>query len=59
MKQFIFFILFNVGLLFCIVIHKADQLRPDVRVQHPVVRIHIVNMETGQYVKKTDMYVLL
>ncbi|XP_057305482.1 jouberin-like [Hydractinia symbiolongicarpus] len=42
------------GLLLCIIIHKADQLRPDSRVHHPVIRVHVVNMETGQYIKKTS-----
>ena len=42
------------GLLLCIVVHKADQLKPDIHVTHPVIRLHIVDMNTGQYVKKTD-----
>ncbi|XP_065672892.1 jouberin isoform X3 [Hydra vulgaris] len=42
------------GLLFCIIIHKTDELRPDFRIRHPVIRIHIVNMNSGHYIKKTD-----
>ena len=45
------------ALLFCLILHRCDQLKPDIRIQHPVVRIHIVNMDTGQYVKKKDRYV--
>lgn len=45
---------FVLGLILCILIHKTDQLRPDPRLQHPVIRVHLVNMETGQYLKKTD-----
>ncbi|XP_066915378.1 jouberin-like [Clytia hemisphaerica] len=41
-------------LLLCLIVHRCDQLKPDIRIHHPVVRIHIVDMETGQYVKKRD-----
>ena len=42
------------GLLLCIVVHKADQVKPDARVRHPLIRVHLVHMETGNYIAKTD-----
>ncbi|XP_062517863.1 jouberin-like [Corticium candelabrum] len=35
-----------------VTVHQAGKLRPTVYIAHPVVRIHIVNTQTGTYVKK-------
>lgn len=40
------------GYVMCIVIHRADRLKTDLRINHPVVRIHVLDIGTGQYVKK-------
>lgn len=32
---------------------RADPLVPDVRVLHPMVKVHVCSMETGEYLKKT------
>lgn len=42
------------GYLLSIQIHKADRLKPDVNVTHPCIRVHIVDANNGQYVKKSD-----
>ncbi|CAB4020711.1 jouberin isoform X1 [Paramuricea clavata] len=36
----------------CIVIHKADRLKTDLRINHPLVRVHVLDVNTGEYVKK-------
>ncbi|XP_070556503.1 jouberin-like isoform X2 [Ptychodera flava] len=35
-------------------IHRSDRLKTDLNLTHPVVRVHIVDQDTGQYVKKKD-----
>jgi jouberin len=35
-----------------VTIHQADKLRPTVHIAHPVVQIHIIDSQTGTYVKK-------
>ncbi len=52
MLQMIFSIIS--GYLLCIKIHKADRLKPDIHVHHPCVQVHIVDIATGKYVKKSD-----
>lgn len=37
-----------------VIIHRADKLRTNFLLQHPLVRIHIIDSETGQYVIKQD-----
>lgn len=37
-----------------ITVHGTDCLIPDVRLIHPLIQLHIVDMETGQYMKKSD-----
>ena len=40
--------------ILAIIVHKTDKLRTDINIYNPVVRIHLVDLETdGQYVKKT------
>lgn len=40
------------GHVMCIVIHKADRLKTDLRISHPLVRVHVLDVNTGEYVKK-------
>lgn len=35
-------------------IHRTDRLKADVMISHPMVKIHVVDEHTGQYVKKDD-----
>lgn len=40
-----------------IVIHRTDRLRTDLRLRHPFVRVHLIDLNTRSYVRKTDPYV--
>lgn len=40
-----------------IVVHRTDRLRTDLRLRHPFVRVHIIDLSTRSYVRKTDPYV--
>lgn len=42
------------GYILSVTVHRADNLKPDLCISHPMVRVHVVDMETGQYVKKSD-----
>ncbi|KAL9980441.1 hypothetical protein ACROYT_G009033 [Oculina patagonica] len=42
------------GFILSVTVHRADNLKPDLCISHPMVRVHVVDMETGQYVKKSD-----
>ncbi|KAJ7388553.1 Jouberin [Desmophyllum pertusum] len=42
------------GFILSVIVHRADNLKPDLCISHPMVRVHVVDMETGQYVKKSD-----
>ncbi|XP_030665577.1 jouberin isoform X1 [Nomascus leucogenys] len=35
-------------------IHRSDRLKSDFMISHPMVKIHVVDEHTGQYVKKDD-----
>lgn len=35
-------------------IHRTDRLKSDILISHPMVKIHVVDLNTGQYVKKDD-----
>ena len=37
-------------------IHRTDRLKSDFMISHPMVKIHVVDENTGQYVKKDDRY---
>ena len=37
-----------------ITVHSTDCLIPDVRLIHPLIQVHVVDMETGKYMKKSD-----
>jgi len=40
-----------------IVIHRTDRLRTDLRLRHPFARVHLIDLSTRSYVRKTDPYV--
>ncbi|XP_015754781.1 PREDICTED: jouberin-like, partial [Acropora digitifera] len=42
------------GYILSVTIHRADNLKPDLCIAHPMVRVHVVDIDTGQYVKKSD-----
>ena len=42
------------GYILSVTVHRADNLKPDLCISHPMVRVHVVNIETGQYVKKSN-----
>ncbi|XP_032238499.2 jouberin isoform X2 [Nematostella vectensis] len=42
------------GLIFSVTIHRADRLKPDLSILHPLVRVHMVDMDTGKYIKKSE-----
>ena len=40
-----------------VIIHRTDRLRTDLRLRHPFVRIHFIDLNTRSYLRKTDPYV--
>ena len=38
-------------------IHRTDNLQSNLYIAHPVVRVHIVNLDTGNCVKKQKKFV--
>ena len=42
----------DLGEAMALLIHRTDKLKNDFRILHPVVRVHVVNEETGSYVTK-------
>ncbi|XP_024121319.1 jouberin isoform X2 [Oryzias melastigma] len=42
------------GLVLGVFVHRSDPLRTDLLISHPMVKIHVVDERTGQYVKKDD-----
>lgn len=42
------------GYILSVTVHRADNLKPNLCISHPMVRVHVVDMDTGQYVKKSD-----
>lgn len=40
-----------------IVVHRTDRLRTDIRLRHPFVRVHLIDISTRTYVRKADPYV--
>uniref|UniRef100_A0A8C9VD14 Osteoclast-stimulating factor 1 n=1 Tax=Scleropages formosus TaxID=113540 RepID=A0A8C9VD14_SCLFO len=37
-------------------IHRTDQLKTDILLSHPMVKVHVIDEVTGQYVKKEDSH---
>ncbi|XP_006885071.1 PREDICTED: jouberin [Elephantulus edwardii] len=42
------------NLVLGVYIHRTDRLKSDFLISHPMVKIHVVDENTGQYVKKDD-----
>lgn len=40
-----------------IIVHRTDRLKTDLRLRHPFVRVHCIDINTRSYVRKTDPYV--
>ncbi|XP_042356979.1 jouberin isoform X2 [Plectropomus leopardus] len=47
---------FDDSLVLGVYIHKTDRLKTDLLISHPMVKIHVVDENTGQYVKKEDCH---
>ncbi|XP_028251526.1 jouberin isoform X2 [Parambassis ranga] len=47
---------FDDSLVLGVYIHRTDRLKTDILVSHPMVKIHVVDEITGQYVKKEDCH---
>ncbi|XP_061700465.1 jouberin isoform X2 [Syngnathoides biaculeatus] len=46
----------NDGLVLGVYVHRTDGLKTDLRISHPMVKVHVVDEVTGQYVKKQDSH---
>ncbi|KAH9498473.1 Jouberin [Bulinus truncatus] len=40
------------GEVLAVMIHRTDKLKNDFHILHPVVRVHVLNEETGEYIPK-------
>ncbi len=40
------------GKVVCMIVHRTDKLKTDFYVSHPMIRVHVVDEQTGNYVKK-------
>uniref|UniRef100_A0A3Q3WQC7 SH3 domain-containing protein n=1 Tax=Mola mola TaxID=94237 RepID=A0A3Q3WQC7_MOLML len=47
---------FDDSLVLGVYVHRTDRLKNDLLVSHPMVKIHVVDETTGQYVKKEDCH---
>uniref|UniRef100_A0AAR2LHW6 SH3 domain-containing protein n=1 Tax=Pygocentrus nattereri TaxID=42514 RepID=A0AAR2LHW6_PYGNA len=47
---------FDDSLVLGVYIHRTDRLKTDLLVSHPMVKVHVVDEITGQYVKKEDSH---
>ncbi|KAF7670049.1 hypothetical protein LDENG_00084520 [Lucifuga dentata] len=47
---------FDDSLVLGVYIHRTDRLKTDLLISHPMVKIHVVDEITGQYVKKEDSH---
>ena len=43
------------GRVFGVTIHRSDRLKTDLYIAHPLVRVHMVDVDTGAYVKKSKL----
>ncbi|XP_063040333.1 jouberin isoform X2 [Engraulis encrasicolus] len=48
--------LFDDSLVLGVYIHRSDRLKTDLLVSHPMVKVHVVDEITNQYVKKEDAH---
>ncbi|KAM9466241.1 jouberin [Clarias gariepinus] len=47
---------FDDSLVLGVYVHRTDRLKTDLLVSHPMVKVHVVDEITGQYVKKEDCH---
>ncbi|KAM8913694.1 jouberin [Spinachia spinachia] len=47
---------FDDSLVLGVLVHRTDALKTDLLISHPMVKIHVVDEITGQYVKKEDCH---
>nr|XP_040056138.1 jouberin isoform X1 [Gasterosteus aculeatus aculeatus]XP_040056139.1 jouberin isoform X1 [Gasterosteus aculeatus aculeatus] len=47
---------FDDSLVLGVYVHRTDPLKTDLLISHPMVKIHVVDEVTGQYVKKEDCH---
>ncbi|XP_041667936.1 jouberin [Cheilinus undulatus] len=47
---------FDDSLVLGVYIHRTDRLKTDLLISHPMVKIHVVDINTDQYVKKEDCH---
>ncbi|XP_049451487.1 jouberin [Epinephelus fuscoguttatus] len=47
---------FDDSLVLGVYIHRTDRLKTDLLISHPMVKIHVIDENTGQYVKKEDCH---
>ncbi|XP_054470368.1 jouberin [Anoplopoma fimbria] len=47
---------FDDSLVLGVYIHRTDRLKTDLLISHPMVKIHVIDEVTGQYVKKEDCH---
>ena len=40
------------GRIMAVTIHRTDKLKNDFFIMHPMVRVHIVDQDTGKYLTK-------
>lgn len=45
---------FDDSLVLGVTVHRTDRLKTDLLISHPMVKVHVVDEITGQYVKKED-----
>ena len=45
---------FDENLVLAVYIHRTDRLKTDLLISHPMVKVHVIDETTGQYVKKED-----
>ncbi|XP_060919571.1 jouberin isoform X1 [Labrus mixtus] len=48
--------MFDDSLVLGVNVHRTDRLKTDLLISHPMVKIHVVDEITGQYVKKEDCH---
>ncbi|KAJ8399446.1 hypothetical protein AAFF_G00411580 [Aldrovandia affinis] len=47
---------FDDSLVLGVYVHRTDRLKTDLMVSHPMVKVHVIDEVTGQYVKKEDSH---
>ncbi|XP_028824293.1 jouberin isoform X2 [Denticeps clupeoides] len=45
----------DASLVLGVCVHRTDRLKNDLLLSHPMVKVHVVDERTGQYVKKEDV----